>query len=133
MKKLTNLLRSKKGQALVETALTLPLLLLVLMGIIEFGRIFNAELIVANASREGARYLALHSTDTQIQTTVQTLTPTLDQSKISVFITPSQASRTSGTAATVEVDYNLQIIAPFVNIIIGNPFKVSSQTTMRVE
>lgn len=128
-----NLLKSRKGQALVETALTLPILLLVVMGIIEFGRIFNAELIVSNAAREGARYAALHSTDAQIQTTVQNLTPTLNQNNISVIITPQQASRTSGTAATVEVDYNLQIIAPFVNIIIGNPFKISSQTTMRVE
>lgn len=133
MKNLCKLLTNKKGQALVETALTLPLLLLILMGIVEFGRIFNAYLIVTNASREGARYAAINSTDASINSDVSNLTKALDQSKITVTINPTQLNRISGDPVTVTVNYNLQIIAPFINVIIPSPYQVSAITTMRVE
>jgi hypothetical protein len=44
------------GQALVEFALALPFLLLMLFGVIEFGRLIHAWLAVQNAARFGARY-----------------------------------------------------------------------------
>jgi hypothetical protein len=46
----------QKGQGLVEFALILPLLLLMVFGIVEFGRIFQAYLTVQHAAREAARY-----------------------------------------------------------------------------
>lgn len=127
------LIDSRKGQALVEMALVLPILILILMGIIEFGRVLNAYLIITNASREGARYAAIHNTDAQIQTTVSNLTTTLNQSDISVTISPSYAYRTSGTAVTVTVGYSVDIITPIMSAVIPNPYPLSAQTTMRVE
>ncbi len=50
-----NLLRNKKGVSTVEFALILPLLLLVLLGIIEFSLVLYNKAIITNASREGAR------------------------------------------------------------------------------
>ena len=47
--------RSERGQALVEAALMLPLVMLVLLGIVEFGRAFNIKQGVTDAAREGAR------------------------------------------------------------------------------
>ncbi len=52
--------RKEKGQSLVELAIILPLLLLILLGIIDFGRVFYSYVTITNASREGARYGALH-------------------------------------------------------------------------
>jgi hypothetical protein len=50
-------LASKKdGQALVEFAILLPVLLLLLLGIIEFGLLLFNQHVITNASREGARY-----------------------------------------------------------------------------
>ncbi|MFQ3535131.1 MAG: TadE family protein [Aggregatilineales bacterium] len=46
----------RKGQTLVEFALTLPILLMLIWGIIEFGRIFQAWLTIQNAARAAARY-----------------------------------------------------------------------------
>jgi len=43
------------GQAIIEFALTLPLLLLVVMGIFDFGLMFQKYEAVTNAAREGAR------------------------------------------------------------------------------
>ena len=48
-------LRGEQGAELVEFALTLPLLLLLVLGIIEFGFLFQEYEVVTNASREGAR------------------------------------------------------------------------------
>jgi len=48
--------RRRNGQTLVEFALTLPILLLLLFGIIEFGRIFQAWVTLQNSARAAARY-----------------------------------------------------------------------------
>lgn len=48
--------RSERGATLVESALTLLLLLTVLFGIIEFGHLFNVYQVMTNAAREGARF-----------------------------------------------------------------------------
>ena len=56
-------LRCLSGQSLVEFALTLPLLLLILLGAIDLGRVFNTYVAITNASREGARYGVSNPTD----------------------------------------------------------------------
>ena len=50
---------SESGAELIEVALTLPLLLLVVLGIIEFGFVFQQYEVVTNAAREGARVAVL--------------------------------------------------------------------------
>lgn len=63
--------RPERGAVAVEMAIVLPLLLLVLGGVIDFGRLFMAEIMVTNAAREGARMTAMgyNSTDTQTRVT----------------------------------------------------------------
>lgn len=52
-----------KGQALIEMALLLPFLLVLIVGALEFGRLFFTQIVITNAAREGAYYLATHSSD----------------------------------------------------------------------
>jgi Flp pilus assembly protein TadG len=54
---------NERGSALVELALTLPLLLLVSVGIFEFGRAFQTWQVLTNAAREGARVAVLPNSD----------------------------------------------------------------------
>jgi len=49
-----------KGQALVEFALILPLLLILVVGALDFGRLFFTKIVITNAAREGAYYLVTH-------------------------------------------------------------------------
>jgi len=49
----------ERGASAVEFALVLPVLLLVIGGIIDFGRMFYAQNVVGNAAREGARMISL--------------------------------------------------------------------------
>ena len=46
----------RRGQALVEFAILLPLILILLLGMIEFGLLLYNQHVITNASREGARY-----------------------------------------------------------------------------
>ncbi len=67
-------LRNQKGAALLETAITLPLVLLVCVSIFEFGRAYQTWQVLTNAAREGARVAILsESTDAQVTTAVQGL------------------------------------------------------------
>jgi Flp pilus assembly protein TadG len=54
--------RSERGAAAIEFALVLPLLLLILLAIIEFGRAYNVQISLTNAARETARTMAIKST-----------------------------------------------------------------------
>jgi Flp pilus assembly protein TadG len=53
--------RSERGAAMLEVALTLPMLLLVCVGIFEFGRAYQTWQVLTNAAREGARVAVLPS------------------------------------------------------------------------
>lgn len=48
--------RSERGAALVELAVALPLLLIIMIGTIDFGRAFRTAMIVTNAARAGAQF-----------------------------------------------------------------------------
>lgn len=56
--------RTRRGQSLVEFALTLPILLMLMFGIVEFGRIFQAWVTIQNAARMAARYGTTGAYDT---------------------------------------------------------------------
>jgi Flp pilus assembly protein TadG len=52
-------LQEERGVSMVEAALILPVLILLLFGIVEFGRAFNAQVTLTHAAREGVRDYAL--------------------------------------------------------------------------
>lgn len=124
-------MRSEKGQSLVEFALVLPLLLTILFGITDFGRIFLDYLTLDHASREGARMASVGGTDSQITSTIDASLAGLDLSKRTITISPS-GSRTSGSNVTITITYPIDYITPFIEDILP-PFTLTDTTTMRVE
>ncbi|NKE62792.1 pilus assembly protein [Lentzea sp. PSKA42] len=57
-----------RGAAAVEFALVLPILLLLMCGIVDFGRALHAQVVLTQAAREGARLAALGEPDTVTRT-----------------------------------------------------------------
>jgi Flp pilus assembly protein TadG len=126
------MLRDNRAQALVEMALVLTILLLVLSGIIEFGRVFSAQLIVSHASREAARYGVIHpGDDNDIIDKAKNAAGALDTANVSVAV--SAPSRMRGEQLTVQVEYPVAIIMPFIGSILSNPYIVRGVTKMRIE
>ena len=64
---------SDRGSELVEMAIVLPIFILLIMGIMDFGFLFQRYEIVLNAAREGARLAVVDDTliDTDIELRVQ--------------------------------------------------------------
>lgn len=127
------MVKKEQGQALIEFAFILPVLLLLLFGIVEFGRIYSAGLIVNQGAREGARIASLGVTDTEIVATVQRAAPTLDPTKLTVAITPELADRRRGQEVQVVVRYPVVIVAPFISVITGPTVNVNGVSVMRSE
>ena len=55
-------IRNQRGAALIETAITIPLILAVCISIFEFGRAYQTWQVLTNAAREGARVAILGET-----------------------------------------------------------------------
>lgn len=122
-----------RGQALVETALVITILVFVFGSIVEFGRIFNTYLSVNYAAREGARIGALGRTDPDIDNAVKNAAISLAGAALTVSISPVQNLRYRGVPLSVKVSYALPILLPFMADIIPNPLPISATVTMRVE
>jgi len=86
------------GQALVEFALVLPILVLILMGIIEFGRIFFAYLVITEMAREGARYAAVGYIEEDVVLHLQDMAGILDSDRLSIDVIPDDDQRVRGRA-----------------------------------
>jgi len=122
---------AERGQSLVEFALVLPVLILLLMGIVDFGRILSIHELISVAARDGARYASIDDTDIQVQTAIQSDTALIGNA-MTWSISPSP-TRNSGEATTVTVSYTVQIFDPLMAAFVGSHYTVSSAVTMRVE
>lgn len=127
------MLKSEQGQALVELALILPILFLLLMGIIEFGRVFNAYITVSHVSREAARVAALGSSDSKVQALALERAGGLDASRLKTEVKPDYAERGRGVPVEVKIDYEVPLVVPIVANLLPNPFPLTAKTVMRME
>jgi len=147
--------QEERGAALVEFALALPLLLVVIAGIVDFGFTFQRYEIITNAAREGARMASLPgydqtSVDNRVRAYVAaglgvnpsvlagampsgavTLTPgTLD-------IPVGGATKTVPTAlVTVTFRHNFMLLGPILGLINkswGSSIVLTATSQMRLE
>ena len=125
---------NEKGQSLVEFALLLPVLLLILMGIIQFGIIFNGQVTVTSAAREGARLAVVGADDEQVKDRVEEAAVALllnidrdDDIEINRAVDGDEGK------LSVKVDGEVDIIVPLLGMFTGESFVLSSESVMRVE
>jgi Flp pilus assembly protein TadG len=96
----------ERGAAAVEFALVLPVLVLLVLGIIDFSRVFSAQQTLTFASREGVRAMALENSATTARTAAKSAASPLGTIADSA-ITVSPSSCSAGTQATVTVKYTV--------------------------
>ena len=99
----------RRGAAMIEFALCLPILLILFFGIIEIGRALMVHQILTNGAREGARLAIIPgSTDAQVTAAINTYMANAGINGHSQTVSPAIAGANSGDAITilVTVPYN---------------------------
>jgi Flp pilus assembly protein TadG len=121
--------RRERGAAAVEFALILPVLLILVLGIVEYGRAYNTQTIVSGAAREGVRVMALQNSQSAARSATKTAaSPTLALTDTQITISPATGACTTGTFnATVKVVYDM----PFITNFFGTTVKLTGTGVMR--
>ncbi|WP_457185924.1 TadE family protein [Nocardioides sp. P5_E3] len=121
--------REDRGAAAVEFALIVPILLVVLFGIIDFGFAINRYTIVNNAAREGVREASLGASEAEIRAAVThgmsdlggsyTITVSCKKKDATTNCTSWNAGQESGGIAAVKVDFTHTWITPVGDMVDG--------------
>jgi Flp pilus assembly protein TadG len=125
-----------RGSVAVEFALLLPMLLLIVFGIIDFGRALNAHITQTQAAREGARLAAVN----QPNVVSRTQAAAVGLSPVSVTVTACPAGAGQGVNATVVTSYSFHFVTPVGAIAgvfggsgFGSPITLSAHGVMPCE
>lgn len=118
--------KNKKGQAIAEFAIMLPLILILVVGAVQIGLLIQSYLTISQITRDGARYAAANPTkdDSQIANYIRGTSPSYSGGinpasfyggDFSISVTPAYppggnlpALRRSGYTIMVTVSYNLK-------------------------
>lgn len=128
-----SLKKKEKGQSMVEFALVIPVLLLIVIGIIEFGFMFSNYLTLTNASREATRYISLGGDDVGAILRANNVAVNTDPNRMIINISPTSSNRSRGDSVTVEINYAHDFLTPFMDALLGSNFNLKVKATMRVE
>ncbi len=134
--------KGEKGQALVEFALLVPIFLVLMFAIVDFGMGFYSWITVTNSAREGARIGAVLASEDDIRDRVfDTAGLPNEGTNLDVYVTNSADNGgLPGESVVVKVDYRYDLITPLANLvaflsgdIIGPTLTLSSTADMRLE
>ncbi|OJV66642.1 MAG: hypothetical protein BGO41_04255 [Clostridiales bacterium 38-18] len=126
-------MKSSKGQSLVEFALVMPLLMLILIGIIEFGFMFSGYLTLTNASREAARVISLGGTYNEAEARIEDVVGILNSEDVIFHTSVDVSTLDRGDSITVTLSYPYHFLTPFLTPLFGGELKLESSATLRVE
>ena len=137
-------LRNERGAALLETAITIPIILLIAVGIFEFGRAYQTSQVLTNAAREGARLAVISgSTDADITTRVRNYMQAgslPNYGTAAVTINRSVKLTAVDTGSQIQIDYPFQfmVLNPVARLVVrsstlGTPLTMSAVAVMRNE
>lgn len=124
-------LRNKRGQAMVEMAFAVPILVLLLAGILDMGRVVHDALTINYAAREGARVAAVGADNAAILTAIYNasrsvnLTDTPDISPLT--------DRKPNQPVTITISHTVPILFPVISALVPNPFPLQATAVMRME
>lgn len=134
--------RDEKGAAAVEFALVMPILMILIFGIVDFGLAINQYATASNAAREGVRAAALGTRSADVANIVKGYVGGDTNQEVTVAVsckTPAggncssfDAMATSGGTALVTVTIKRPWITP-VGAAFANKSIVSKTSRMRIE
>ena len=122
-----NAFKARKGQALVEFAMVLPLLLALVTGIVDVGFLYHHQLLLTDAAREGARLGSLGQPSSDVRATVRSRLAAQGYSPL-----PADADiEVTVTTGSAKVD--IRSTVPVLFAFSGPPVPLRAATEMRRE
>jgi Flp pilus assembly protein TadG len=131
-----NRLRGERGAAAVEFAFILPLLIVLVLGIAEFGRAFQVQGTLSAAAREGVRVMALQNNQPAAKAAVRSastsLDPTITDGEIVIKRVDGLPGDCPTTAAgTIAVRLTITYPMPFLTDFFGSGLTLTGSGVMR--
>jgi len=125
------------AQGLVEFALTLPILLVIVIGALDFGMAFYAKVVLTNSAREGANYMVYNAGDvagtkTAVQMEGANSGVVIDAADIQVQCLVGGVPDVScppRSTAVVTVSHDMPLL---VDVIFSGPLQLNSQARMLI-
>ena len=126
--------KKEEGQAMVEFALILPILIMLLCGIIDFGWIFGNQILANNAAREAARYTAIHYEDYDNEAEIISKAESIVIERARLLDDISlEAPIKEGEKIKILFKANIPILTPFTSLILGDEYQIEAKSIMRIE
>lgn len=130
--------KNEKGQSVLELAITIPVLLLVLCAIVDFGWIYSNKMLIIYSSREGARFGSINATAANatdlIKNKVNDTVPSYLKDKITVNITFSDIYDVRTGDVKVKISGTIKALTPLTGIFVKDQnITLSSQCIMKIE
>jgi Flp pilus assembly protein TadG len=125
--------RDERGQSLVEMALILPVFLLLLVGILDFGRMMYSYAHLHMAAQETVRIGGLGKNDSEITAFANDYVQLAEGEHLTINITPGDTVRDSGDYVTVTLQYPFAFFTPFVSSLFSSSLSIKAESTIRVE
>ncbi|MDD2533151.1 MAG: pilus assembly protein [Eubacteriales bacterium] len=124
----------RRGQSLVEAAFVLPLFILVLCGILDFGWLLANQLMVNNGSRDGARYAIVNTDSTSLNALVTDRVHQNPGLESLTDVTVAITNINDGQDIEITVTKKVQVLTPLTGIFVKDQaFDLISTTVMRIE
>ena len=135
----------ERGQGLVEMALILPVLLLLIVGMLEFARAWNVKQVITDAAREGARLAVAPDggvTQAEVRAAIDTalsrsgIPPGYADIQFDETPAPGGNWRKTGEMQQVfvAVDYRFRFLGPLIDVTTGSPtIEIRTLVAMRNE
>ncbi|HEX6988797.1 MAG TPA: TadE/TadG family type IV pilus assembly protein [Bacillota bacterium] len=124
---------AEAGQALVELSIALPVLLLLLLGVMEFGFMFSSYLGLLHGAREGVRAAALGADDQEVRQRIESAAIQLDPSRLTIQVQPAASQRKAGSTVTVLLTYRYEPLLPGIDGLLSGLTDLRASYQMRVE
>ena len=126
--------KGRRGAAAVEFAVVLPVFVILVFGMIEYGRMVMVQQVITNASREGARKAVLDgATTSSVQTAVTSYLTSAKVSGGSTAVSPNPTGAASGDPITVTVSIPFSAVSWLPSPMYLGGKTLSASTTMRRE
>ena len=122
----------EKGVAVIEMAIMLPIFILILIGIVEFGLIMHENLILQNATREAARFGSLGTSEAAIEDRARDFALQLNNGSLTVNVANAQGER--GSTLIVKTSYPVPLLTKSMAVLTGGKtFTLRAEARMRLE